>query len=327
MRRRDFVTLVVGGAVMSPLAAFAQNAARVYRIGVLSVGAPFTEKTPLTTGVVGGLAPAGYELGKNLMFEFRGADGHPDRCPQLVSELAASKVDVIITYGYSATLAAKQAATLPVVSINSGDPIGTGLVSSLAHPGGNLTGISNVSVELTPKRMELLKEFAPNLRRVAILWNADNLGMTLRYKAAEAGARALGIDVEPLGVREPEDFKQAFDAMNKNMPDAILMVTDVLTVLNRKPVFDFAAAHRLPAIYEFGFLAHAGGLMSYGPDESETDARVAALVGRILAGAKPADLPFEQPTKYDLVINLKTANALGFSVPQSLLAQADEVIE
>ena len=312
---------------MSPPAAVAQKAARVYRIGVLSVGAPLTDKSPLATGVLAGLASAGYEIAKNLTFEFRGADGHSDRLPQLVSELVASKVDVIITNGYPAAIAAKQATTLPLVSINAGDPVGTGLVTSLAHPDGNLTGISDVSVELTPKRMELLKEFAPNLRRVAILWNADNLGMTLRYRAAEAGARALGIDVEPLGVREPEDFKQAFDAMNKNMPDAILMVTDVLTILNRKPVFDFAAAHRLPAIYEFRFLAQAGGLMSYGPDESESNARVAALVSRILAGAKPADLPFEQPTKFTLVINLKTANALGFSVPQSLLAQADEVIE
>ncbi len=239
----------------------------------------------------------------------------------------ARKVDVIVANGYPATLAAKQGTTLPVVAINSGDPVGTGLVGSLARPGGNLTGISDVSAELTPKRMEILKQFAPNLRRVAILWNADNLGMTLRYQAAEAGAKALGITVQALGVREPDDFGQAFEAMNRDMPDGILMVTDLLTILNRKPVFEFAAAHKLPAIYEFAFLVHDGGLMSYGPDEDESFGRVAALVGRILGGAAPGDLPFEEPTLFRLVINLKTAKAIGFTVPAQLLAGADEVVE
>src|SRR5439155_9468875 len=173
-----------------------------------------------------------------------------------------SKVEALVSVGYPPALAAKQGTRIPVVAINAGDPVGTGLVESLARPGGNLTGISDVSAELTPKRMELLKTMAPGLRRVAMLWNAADLGMTLRYQASEAGAKMMGLSVQPLGVREPDDFEQAFAAMQRDMPDAILMVADALTVLNRKRVFEFAAAHRLPAIYEFDFLVRDGGLMS-----------------------------------------------------------------
>jgi ABC-type uncharacterized transport system substrate-binding protein len=168
---------------------------------------------------------------------------------------------------------------------------------------------------------------APALKRVAMLWNVADLGMTMRYRASETGAKAMGVSVQPLGVREPDDFEQAFAAMNREMPDAILMVSDSLTMLNRKRVFEFATAHRLPAIFEFDFVVREGGLMSYAPDLDETFARVAALVDRILKGARPADLPFEQPTRFKLVINMKTAKALGLQVPTALLATADEVIE
>jgi putative ABC transport system substrate-binding protein len=216
---------------------------------------------------------------------------------------------------------------LPIVANNAGDPVSTGLVESLARPGGNLTGISDVSAELTPKRMEFLKLMAPGLHRVAILWNADDLGMTMRSRASEAGAKALGISVQQLGVREPDDFNDAFKAMDADKPDAILMVTDSLTILNRKRVFEYAAAHRLPAIYEFDFLVREGGLMSYGPDPDESYERVAALIDHILKGNKPAELPFEQPTRFKFVVNLKTARAIGLDPPPSLLAAADEVIE
>ena len=175
--------------------------------------------------------------------------------------------------------------------------------------------------------MELLKQLAPGLRRVAMLWNATDLGMTLRYQASEAGAQAIGLSVQPLGVREPDDFEQAFAAMQRERPDAILMVTDTLTLLNRQRVFAFAATHQLPAIYEFDYLVRDGGLMSYGPDLDESFSRVAALVDRILKGTKPADLPFEQPTRFRLVINLKTAQAMGLPVPSILLFQADEVLK
>ena len=327
MNRRTIIRLLGGLAAASPFSAFAQPAPKIYRVGLLGAGLAISDNSPMGVAMIRGLAKAGYELGKNLQFERRGAEGHIDRLPQLVEELAASKVDVIATTGYPPALAAKKATTLPVVAVNAGDPVATGLVANLAHPGGNITGISDVSAEVTPKRMELLKQIAPGLRKVAVMWNADDLGMTLRYRASETGAQALGVAVLPVGVREPEDFAQAFAAMDRETPDAILMVTDSLTVLNRKRVFEYAAAHKLPAIYEFGFLVRDGGLMSYGPDEGETYDRWAALVARVLGGAKPGDLPFEQPTKFVLFINLKTAKALGLTVPPVLLAQADEVIE
>jgi putative ABC transport system substrate-binding protein len=327
MDRRNVIRLLGGSALIYPVTSFAQSPAKVRRVGLLSPGVAIGDKSPIGTALIKGLAEHGYEMGKNLAFERRGAEGRVDRLRQFVDQLVASNVDVIVTTGYPTAHAAKQGTTVPIVAVNAGDPIATGLVTNLARPGGNLTGISDVSAEVTPKRLEFLKQLAPSLRRVAVLWNADDLGMTLRYRASEAGAQALGISVVPLGVREPDDFKQAFDAMNRDMPDAILMVTDSLTILNRKRIFEFAATHRLPAIYEFGFLVHDGGLMSYGPDEGESYGRVAALVARVLDGAKPADLPFEQPTKFALLINLKTAKDLGLTVPPLLLAQADEVIE
>ncbi len=327
MRRRDLIALLGGTAAAWPLHAAAQTAAKIYRVGLLGSGASITDKSPFGVPLIRGLAQRGYALDRNLAFERRAAEGHRDRLPQLLAELVASKVDVIVTSGYPAALVAKQGTTLPAVAFAAGDPVGTGLVASLGRPGGTLTGISDVSAEVSPKRLELLKEFAPGLRRVAMLWNADDLGMTLRYRASEAAAQALGVSVQPLGVREPADFDEAFGAMNRDLPDAILMVSDSLTTLNRKLVFEFAAAHRLPAIYEFDSLVRDGGLMSYGPDVNESFDRMAALVDRILKGAKPAELPFEQPTIFRFALNLKTAKSIGFGVPASLLARADEVIE
>ncbi len=294
----------------------AQAPGKTYRIGALGLA---DNKSPFEAPLNSGLAKRGYVIDRNLTIERRPA--------QLVSELVASKVDLIVALGYRAALAAKEGTTLPVVIFSAGDPVQTGLADSLARPGGHLTGISDVSAEVTPKRMELLKEFAPNLRRVAMLWNADDLAMTLRYQASEAGARALGIAVQALGVREPADFDQAFEAMRRDPPDGILMVSDPLTNLNRTKVFEFAAAQRLPGIYEYDFIARAGGLMSYGLDLDESFDRVGALVDRILKGAKPAELPFEQPALFRFVLNLRAAKALGASVPPALLARADEVIE
>ena len=325
MRRRDFMTLLGGAALAWPWVVAAQD--RVYRIGLFSSGAPVADNSPFGAALIRGLAQHGYALDKNFTFERRGAEAHVDRLPRFVEELVASKVDIIVALGYPTALAAKQGTTLPVVVYGAGDPVGTGLAASLARPGGNLTGISDASAEVTPKRMELLKQIAPRLRKVAMLWNADDLGMTLRYRASEAGAQALGISVQALGVREPNDFDQAFAAMNRDVPDAILMVSDALTILNRKRVFEFAAAHRLPAIYEDDRYVRDGGLMSYGPDSNESFARVAALVDRILKGANPAELPFEQPTRFRFVLNLKTAKSLGLEVPPTLLALADEVVE
>jgi putative ABC transport system substrate-binding protein len=326
MRRRELM-IALGGVAAWPRAAFAQASSRVYRIGTLGGGFAMTDDDPNGASLIRGLTQLGYDQGRNLVLERRGAEGQIDRLPRLLDELVASKIDLIITSGYPAAVAAKRATALPVVVIFAGDPVGTGLVESLARPGGNLTGISDVSAQLTPKRMELLKEMVPGLRRVAMLWNADDLGMTLRYRASEAGAKTMGVLVQPLGVREPEDFNLAFSAMEREMPDAILMVTDSLTILNRKRVFQFAAAHRLPAIYEFDWLVRDGGLMSYAPDLDESFGRVAALADRIFKGAKPAGLPFEQPTRFQLAINLTSAKAIGIEVPPMLLGRADQVFE
>ena len=325
MKRRGFMTLLGGTTVAWPLRVLAETPAKVYRVGLLNPGG--LDAGPFEGALIRGLARHGYAPDRNLALERRGAGGHPDRLPQLVAELVTSKVEVIIALGYLPVLAAKEGTTLPVVAFSAGDPVATGLAASLARPGGHLTGISDVSAEVTPKRLELLKQFAPKLRRVAMLWNADDLAMTLRYKAAEEGARVLGLTVQPLGVREPADFDQAFEAMIREMPDAILMVSDPLTNLNRKRVFEFAEAHRLPGIYEYDFIVRDGGLMSYGLDLDESFDRVGALVDRILNGTPPAELPFEQPTRFRFALNLKAAKSIGFEVPRSVLDRADEVIE
>jgi putative ABC transport system substrate-binding protein len=326
MRRRD----VIAGLLVAVTAgrAWAQQTGKVYRIGLLNSGEPVSDSSPFGAVFIRGLARRGYTLDRNLAFERRGAQTHVDRLPRFLDELLASKVDLIVTLSYPAALTAKRGTTtVPIVVFGSGDPVATGLVNSLARPGANLTGISDVAAELAPKRLELLKEAAPALRRVAMLWNAADLGMTLRYRASAAAAEVLGIVVQSLGVREPEDFDEAFAAMTRDPPDAILMVSDALTILNRRRVYEFAAAHRLPAIYEGDAFVRDGGLMSYGPDPDETFDRVADLVDRILKGAKPGDLPFEQPTRFRFAINLKTAKSLGLEIPPSLLVQADEVIE
>jgi putative ABC transport system substrate-binding protein len=323
--RRGLISLTGGAAVARATRARAQAAGQPFRIGTLSPSAP--DFGPFEPHMIKGLSGHGYVPGRNLVLERRGAGGQLERMPKLLSELVASNVSVILTSGYQAAIVARQGTTLPVVVFSAGDPVGTGLVPSLARPGGHLTGISDVSAEVTPKRMELLKEFAPTLRRVAVLYNADDLAMTLRYKAAEEAAKSLGVEIQPLGVREPADFDEAIQGMTSSMPDGILMVSDPLTNLRRQVVFDFAQAHRLPSIYEYDYLVESGGLMSYGLDLDETFDRFAALVDRILKGGRPEDLPFEQPTRFRFALNLKTAKAIRFDTPPSLLAFADEVIE
>jgi putative tryptophan/tyrosine transport system substrate-binding protein len=233
----------------------------------------------------------------------------------------------LVALGYPSVAAAKAAGVPTVIFAGAGDPVATGLAESWAHPGGVVTGISDIAATLTVKRLELLKAFAPGLKRVAMLYNADDRAMTLRYEASAATAQTQGLVVEPLGVREPDDFNAAFAAMERDKPDAILMVADALTVLNRKRVYDFAASRRLPAIYEVDFFAREGGLMSYGADQRESLTRAASMIDQIFKGARPGDIPFEQPTRYLFVINLRTSRALGLEPPIDLLARADEVIE
>ena len=325
MKRREFIGLVGGMAIAGPRMTLAQGA--VHRVALVSPTGPVGESSPYGKLLVAALAKLGYTVGQNLAFEGPRTGGASVPLPQLMEELKASKVDVIVTFGYPTALAAKTSGIPAVAAFGAGDPVETGLVTNLARPGGSLTGISDDATTLSTKRLGLLKELLPTLRTVAMLWNKDDLGMSLRYDASAKAAQEMGVTVEAVGVREPEDFNEAFSVMDREPPDAILMVSDSLTVLNRKRVFDYAAAHWLPAIYEYDPLVHDGGLMSYGPDLTESFARAASMVDRILKGAKPAEIPFEQPTRYLFVINLKTAKSIDLTFPPTLLALADDVVE
>lgn len=327
MRRRTFVAGFGGLVIVGSRPAAAQSNAKVRRIGLLSTLAPIADDSEQGAAFLRGMSHAGYVPGQNLVIERRGAMGRVDRLPALVRELIAANVDVLVINGYPTAVAAKATGHPTVAAAGVGDPVATGLVESLARPGGNMTGIADVAAQLSTKRLGLLKELVPALRSVAMLWNQDDLGMTLRYRASAQAAEMLGVRIQALGVRAPNDFEAAFSAMNADMPDAILMVADSLTILNRKRVFDFALQHRLPAIYELSFLVRDGGLMSYGPTFDEMFERAAALAVRVLQGERPADLPFEQPTRFVFAINLRTAKAIDLDVPPMLLARADEVVE
>jgi putative ABC transport system substrate-binding protein len=327
MQRREFLALLGGAALAAPRLALAQTPGRIYHLGTLHPALPLTDASPFGKIIVKALAQRGYMLGQNLTFDARGAMGDVAKLPVLLQELKARDVDAVIVVGYPAALAAKSTGIPMVGAFGLGDPVETRLIDSLAHPGGNITGISDVATALTTKRLSLLKEMSPKLRKVAMLWNRDDLGMSLRYEASAKVAHSIGVTVQALGVREPDDFNEAFTVMNDDMPDAILMVADALTNLNRKRVFEFAADRKLPAIYEYDFLVRDGGLMSYGSDLTESFERAAALVDSIFKGARPGELPFEQPTRYPFVLNLKTAKGIGLEIPPTLLALADEVIE
>jgi ABC-type uncharacterized transport system substrate-binding protein len=327
MRRRDFVQLLGGAMIAVPRGATAQTAPRTYRLATLNPRAPITADSPFGSILVRELAQRGYRLGQNLVFDARGADGKVAFLPQLARDLAASKVDAVVASNYPTAVALKHTGVPTVVAAGAGDPVATGLIDGLARPGGNITGISDDATTLTTKRLGLLMGAVPNLRKVAMLWNKNDLAMTLRYEASAKAAVMLGVTVQPLGVGEPNDFDEAFAAMNREPPDAILMVSDTLVVLNRKRVFDYSVARRLPAIYENDSYVRDGGLMSYGADLIESYTQAASLVDRIFKGARPADLPFEQPTRYLFVLNLKTARLIGLELPATLLALADEVIE
>jgi len=323
-RRHVLISLLAAGCSAAP--SFAQTDGTL-RLGAISPGAATTAESPQGKILIGALADLGYAPGRNLVYEARGAMGNIAKLPDLVGQLRGAGAQILLALGYPAVVAGKDAGMPTVIYWGAGDPVATGLVESWAHPGGVVTGISDVATTLTIKRLELLKGFSPGLKSVAMLWNEDDRAMTLRYQASAATAQIQGITVQPHGVREPDDFNGAFAAMDRDKPDAILMVSDVLTVLNRKRVFDYAAARRLPAIYESDNYAREGGLMSYGADQHESLVRAASMIDRIFKGARPGDIPFEQPTKYLFVFNLKTARAMGIEPSVTFLAQADDVIE
>ena len=306
----------------------AQTATKVYRIGTLRPGSRPTAPDWKQRWVFAeALRDLGWVQGRNIVIEDRWADGRTERLPALASELVRQGVDVIATRSWPAAVAAKQATTtIPIVIAGTGDPVATGLVQSLARPGGNITGLGDLDTELSAKRLEFLKEAVPNLARLAVLWNSADGGMTLRARAIQGAARTLGVTVRPLGVQEPEELDQAFAAMTQERPDALLVVSDLLTMLHRKRIIEFTAQHRMPAMYEVRGFVDAGGLISYGQNFDDSERRAALYVDRILKGAKPAELPVEQPTRFELVVNLKTAQALGLAVPETLLLRADQVI-
>ncbi len=325
--RRTFIAMIAGSFIAAPRAATAQQAGKVRRMGFLAGGARTPDGRP-PAALRQALADLGYVDGKAVTYVERWAEAKRDRLPGMAAELVELKVDVIVTLGGPAAEAAKDAtSTIPIVFAGAGDAVGTGLIASLARPGGNLTGITDQATELSAKRLELLKEAVPKAARIAVLWNADDRAMTLRYREVERAARILRVTVQPLGVRAPDDFAAAFSAMTRERPDALFLVTDALTTLNRKLVLDFAAAHRIPAMYESAVPVRDGGLMSYGANLDDNWRRVAVYVDRILKGTKPGELPVEQPTRYYLLLNVKTAKTLGLTIPPSLLLRADELIQ
>jgi putative ABC transport system substrate-binding protein len=325
--RRAFIGALVVFLLAAPLTADAQPAGKVHRIGMLETTSMALNAANLEA-FRQGLRELGYVEGRNYIIEFRSADGRRERFEDLATELVRLKVDVIVTRGTPAVMAAKNATgAIPVVMAASGDPVMSGVVASLARPGGNVTGLSAIVVEVSGKRLELLKEAVPGVSRIAALFNMSNPNDALQWKEIEIAAPSLRVQLQLLDVRRPGDFAAAFDAAIKQRAGALFVGIDALTWANHRAIVDLAAKNRLPAIYAGREFVDAGGLIAYGVSYPHLYHRAASFVDKILKGAKPADLPVEQPTKFELVINLKTAKALGLTIPPSLLARADAVIQ
>ena len=318
--RREFVTLL-GGAAAWPLSARGQQFDRMWRIGVL-----VTEPWPEVEGLHDGLLELGYREGKNLLIEYRFAKGDAGRFPGLAAELARLPVDVIVSWGTPATLAALKATSSIPIIMSAGDPVGAGLVASLAHPGGNVTGLSSQSAGREEKRLELLKELLPNLSRVAVLSNSTNPYCVIAVQYARRAAAGLGLALDVADVSSVSDLDTAFRAISQRRPDAALVIADPFLVGQRALIAELMVENRLPSIYAYHQDVEAGGLMAYMTAYYDIFRREAAFIDRIFKGAKPGDLPVEQATRFELAINLKTAKALHLDVPQSLLARADRVI-
>jgi putative ABC transport system substrate-binding protein len=328
--RRTFLAGTGAMLLAAPLAAEAQQAAKVARIGYLS--AALAANPHALEPFLQGLRDLGYVEGRNIVIEYRDAEGKLERLPALAAELVALKVDVIVGgLGTPGALAAKQATkTIPIVFAAAADPVGSGLVTSLARPGGNVTGLSSLAPDLVGKCLELLKQAVPGVSRVAALWQPGGAGARTEkdmLKEADVAARALGVRLQVVEVRGPADFDRAFSDMTRARAGALAVFGGGMIFRERRRLVDLAAKHRLPAVYFAREFVDAGGLMAYGPDLVDLFRRAAAYVDKILKGAKPGDLPVEQPTKFELVINLKTAKALGLTISQAVLGRADEVIQ
>jgi putative ABC transport system substrate-binding protein len=328
LTRRGVVVAFVGG-VLAPLASVAQQQGRIWRVGFLNPALPDSRVLPRLHAFREGMRQFGYVEGRNLRIEARWADGKLHRLPALAAELVALNVDAIIVAQAPAIDAARKATTvIPLVMATSPDPVGEGYVASLARPGGNITGLSMMAPELGGKRIELLKETFPKLSRtLAVIWNPAQKGMRARYEQAQSAAPKLGLAVQSVEVTNLDELREAFDAISKDPPDALVLIADPFTASQRARIVEFAAAKRLPAIYDSGDFVQAGGLMSYGPDQLTQYRRAAYYVDRILRGAKPSDLPIELPTRFEFIINMKAATALGIKFPDSILVQVTKVIE
>ena len=322
--RRQFTLTVGATAVAWPLSLHAQQSKRVPRIGVLLFGTPDTD--PNLPAFLRGLRELGYVEGQNIAIEYRYAEGKPDRLRALAGELVAIKPNLIFALGGDVAPSARVATTtIPIVVAVSNDPVQAGLVTSLAHPGGNITGVTFVSSDLAAKRLQFLREIAPAIARVGVMWNPDHVDP--EYREVQSAAKTLGIPVRSLEVRSADDFDTAFDAATNDRIQALMPITSRLMLINRARIIEFSRRHQLLLASGFGPWAREGALLSYGPDTDASTKRAAAYVDKILRGTKPDELPIEQPTKFQLVINNKIAKSLGLDIPPSLLATADQVIE
>jgi putative tryptophan/tyrosine transport system substrate-binding protein len=325
LKRRDFITLLGGAAAAWPLAARAQHSEKLPAIGFLGSTTPSAE-SQRTAAFVQRLRELGWIEGRTIAIEYRWGEGRPERFAEIAAEFVRLKVDVMIAGGTPTALAAKRATTVvPIVFAMTGDPVGTGLVAHLAQPGGNLTGLSTQTTDTVSKRIELLREVVPNLRRLAILANINSPVVVLEMREAQAAANTLGLEVVTLEVERAQDIQRTFETLGR--ADALYVCADPLVSANRTRINALALAARLPTMHDLREHAVPGGLMSYGPNIPDLFRRAGDYVDKILRGAKPADLPVEQPTKFDLVLNLTTAKALGLTIPESFLLRADEVIE
>src|SRR3989475_1795033 len=328
MERRTFLAVTGAALLAAPLAAEGQQAAQIARIGYLTSSPAGSLHAP--EAFLQGLRDLGYVEGRNVVIEYRDAEGKSERLPALAAELVALKV-VIVAPSSAPALAAKQATrTLPIVFFSVSDPVSSGLVTSLGRPGGNVTGLSDLTEELVGKCLEQLKQALPGVSRVAVLWQPGAFGERTEkdmLKAAEVAARALGVRLQFVEARGPDDFDRAFSKMTSARADALTVLPTAMFVSERRRLVDLAAKNRLPTVFPYRESVDAGGLMSYGPNLADMYRRAATYVDKILKGAKPGDLPVEQPTKFELVINLKTAKDLGLTIPQSVLARADDLIQ
>ena len=323
MRRRDFINLVSGGVAAWPLGALAQESGKIWRMGFIAQG-----YEPFYDALFEGLRGLGYAEGRNLIVERRYAEGHADRFPEFASEMVRLKVDIIIVTTTPAALAIKNASTtIPVVFPNAISPVESGVVASLAHPGGNVTGGAAQTAALSIKRLAILKEVVPGLSRGAVLWNAANPALAYPWRESQSAADALGVTLQSIEMRDPKDIETAFAKIAQERPDALIVLQDALTLQHRKEIIDFAIQRRLPGMFVAKEWVVAGGLMSYGESLPDMYRRGAYFVDKILKGAKPADLPVEQVMRFELVLNLKTAGAMGLTIPATILATAEAVIE